>query len=150
MVFDANLVLCDGSYDWTFARLVTSNYGSPTSLTRNSGGFVVLDLAALGGTPATGIGIVLILDDDAAVGTLTAIVQSCDALDFAAAVHELARFDLAAANSGVLLGSEAPCTVIRRVATTDRYLRVDCSLSGGADDLLTGYILVSPWAFATL
>ena len=49
MPFDANLVLADTTADWTYANLVTSDYGTPTSTTRNSGGFVVVDLAAFGG-----------------------------------------------------------------------------------------------------
>ena len=151
MAFDANLVLCDGSADWTYANLVSANYGTPTSTTRNAGGFVVLDLLALGGTGAQGIAIVLILDDTNAGDTdeLTLLAQSSDSATFASGVHTLAQFDLAAATTGIILGSECPCTVIRRVATVDRYLRVDASCTAG-DDFKTGYVLVTPWAFNRL
>lgn len=142
-MFDANLVLCNGSADWSYANLVTSNYGSPTSATRNAGGFVVLDLLAFSGTPIKGIDLVLILDDDNASGSLVAIAQGCSSVAFGSNVEELARFDLGAVTSGVLLGTEAPCTVRRRIYTKKRYLRVDCSCGAG-EDLLTGYIMATP------
>ena len=151
MPFDANLVLCDGSADWTFANINTATYGQPTSLTRNAGGFVVLDLLALGGTPAKGISIVLILDDTAAgdADELTLIIESSNNVAFGSVVHQLAPFDLAAATSGVILGTECPCTVIRRIHTTDRYIRANASVTA-ADDFKTGYIFVSPHAFNRL
>ena len=86
MPFDANLVLADTTADWTFANLVTSNYGTPTSKTRNAGGFVVVDLLA---------------------------------------------------------------TVIRRFATTKRYIRVDASCVAG-DDFKTCQVLLAPWPFNVL
>ena len=48
MVWDANLVLADTTADWDKSSL--DSYGTPTSTTRNAGGFVVIDLKALGGT----------------------------------------------------------------------------------------------------
>ena len=151
MPFDANLVLCDGSADWTYANIVTSDYGTPVSTTRNAGGFVILDLLALGGTGAQGVAIVLILDDTLAGDTdaLTLLAQSSDSSTFASGIHTLAQFDLAAATTGIIVGTECPCTVIRRVATVDRYLRVDASVTSG-DDFKTGYVFVSPWAFNRL
>lgn len=150
MVFDANLVLVDGSVNWTYANIVTAGYGTPTSTTRNSGGFATLDLMALGGTPAMGVAIVLIIPTGAgSTDALTLLAQSSDSATFASGVHNLAGFDLAAATSGIILGSESPCTVIRRVATVDRYLRVYAVVTTG-DDFGATQVLVNPWAFGRL
>jgi len=151
MPFDANLVLCDGSADWTYANINTSDYGTPISTTRNAGGFVVLDLLALGGIGSLGVSIVLILDDTLAGDTdaLTLLAQSSDAEAFGSGVHTLAQFDLASATTGIIVGTECPCTVIRRITTVDRYLRVDASVTTG-DDFKTGYVFVQPWAYHRL
>ncbi len=46
MPFDANLVLADTTADWTYANLVTSDYGTPVLTSRNAGGFAIIDLAS--------------------------------------------------------------------------------------------------------
>ena len=106
MPFDANLVLCDGSADWNFANLVTSNYGSPTSTTRNAGGFAVIDLGATQiGVAVSGMAIVLVLTEAAAAAddALTCIAEESSVLAFTSDVHELGKFDIAAATKGIIL-----------------------------------------------
>jgi len=143
MAFDANLVLCDGSAGWTYANLVTSNYGTPTSTTRNSGGFAVIDLLNEG--PFGGLAIVLTLTEagNAADDALTVIVEESDVEAFSSDVHELGKFDIAAATKGIILGNEAPATVILRVTPTRRYLRIDASCNAD-DDFGTVYCNISP------
>ena len=151
MPFDTNLVLCDGSVDWTYASLVTSGYGVPTSATRNAGGFAVIDLLSTLGGPSQGLTVVLILDDTSVADAdeLTLTIESCAAVTFASAVHELTQLDLAAATTGVILGSEAPCTIMRRVAPSHRYIRAKAVVTSG-DDFKTGYIFLLPWGFNRL
>jgi hypothetical protein len=150
MPFDANLVLCDGSADWSYANLVTSDYGSPTSTTRNSGGFAVIDLLNEG--PVSGLAVVLVLADsaNAADDALTVIVEDCDDSDFSSSQpHELGKLDIAAATKGVILGSECPATVVYRCTPTRRYIRIDASCNLD-DDFGTVYALLSPYPFKTL
>ena len=151
MVFDANLVLADDTLDWTFASLVTSNYGTPTSTTRNAGGFTVIDLGSASiGAAVRGLAIVLILTEAAAAAddALTVIVEESTTVAFTVP-HELAKFDILAATKGIIIGSEAPCTVIRRVSPTLRYLRIDASCVA-ADDFKTCWCLVSPYPYKVL
>ncbi len=142
---DANLVLCDGSADWTYANVVTSNYGSPTSLTRNAGGFVVLDLGSKG--PYSGLAVILELTEAANAGgdELTVIIEESTTVAFTVP-HELGKFDILAATKGVILGSECPATVVVRVTPTRRYLRIDASCTA-SDDFKTVKCNVSPFPF---
>ena len=149
MPFDENLMLCDGSADWSKANLVDSDYGTPVSLTRNDGGFAVLDLG-VGGGPVNGLAIVLVLTEagTAADDALTVIVE--EATDVAFTVpHELTKFDIAAANKGIIVGNEAPATVVKRVSPTLQYLRIDASCVAG-DDFGVVYCYVSPYPFKDL
>lgn len=146
MPFDYNLMLCDGSADWTYANLVSSDYGSPTSTTRNDGGFAVLDIRE---GPVAGLAVVLICADDANASddALTLIVEECASADFSSSQpHELTKFDIAAATKGIILGSEMPCTVVRRISPIRQYLRVDASCNSG-DDFGTCYVLLTPYPF---
>ena len=146
MPFDANLVLADDTADWTYANLVTSNYGTPTSATRNAGGFAVIDLGAAGiGGDVRGLAIVLVLTEAAAAAddALTVIVEESSTVAFTVP-HELAKFDILAATKGVIIGSEQPATVIRRVFPTLRFLRIDAS-NVAADDQKTCWCLASPY-----
>ena len=142
---DDNLVLADGT-EWTYANLVTSNYGTPTSTTRNDGGFAVLDI---GEAPYTGLAIILELTEAGAAAddALTVIVEDCASADFSTSQpHELGKFDIAAATKGVILGNECPATVVMRVTPTRRYLRIDASCNSG-DDFGVVYCNVSPFPF---
>ena len=67
MVFDTNLVLADNTADWTYANLVSQDYGTPVLTTRNDGGFAIVDL--LTGTGAYGMAAVLIIDEEGAAST---------------------------------------------------------------------------------
>ena len=148
-MFDANLILCDGSADWSFANLNTSNYGTPTSATRNAGGFAVIDLGD-GASPVSGLAVVLILTEAGAAAddALTVIVENSTTVAFTVP-HELGKFDILAATKGVILGSEGPATVIMRVTPKLRYLRIDASCVA-ADDFGTVYCFISPFPFKVL
>lgn len=151
MPFDANIVLADDDADWTYANLVSSDYGTPTSTTRNSGGFAVIDLGGTNiGAAASGIAVVLVLTEAAAASddALTVIVEESSTEIFTVP-HELAKFDILAATKGVIIGSETPAAVIRRISPTLRYLRIDASCVSG-DDFKTCYCLLSPYPFRGL
>jgi hypothetical protein len=151
MPFDANLVLVDGSADWSYANLVTSSYGTPTSTTRNDGGFAVIDLGSTHiGASWKGIAAVLVLTEaaDATSDALTCTIEESTSEGFTVP-HELAKFDIAAATMGVILGSEVPATVIRRVSPTLRYIRCKATVPSG-DDFNTVYCLLSPYPFEYL
>lgn len=151
MPFDANLVLADTTADWTYANLVTSDYGTPTSTTRNAGGFVVVDLLAFGGTAAKGLSAIFVADEAGAAAddALTLVLQASDSATFASGVQTLANFEVAGVTHGVILGNETPCTVVRRFSTMLRYLRVDASCVSG-DNFKTCQVLLAPWPFHTL
>lgn len=158
MPFDANLVLCDGTTDWSYANLVTPlTYGRPTSTTV-TGGFAVIDLLALSGTAAQGMAAIFIADQTAlATGDyLTLTVEGCDSTTFSytagppiVKVQTLATFDILGGTLGRILGSECPCTVIRRFATTMRYIRAH-AVVGNGDNFYTCYVLLAPWPFHVL
>jgi len=151
MVFDANLVLADATADWTYANLVTNDYGTPTSTTRNAGGFVVVDLLALSTTPADGLACIFVADEAGAANddALTLVLQACDSVLFANGVQTLANFEVAGVTHGVILGNECPCTVIRRFSTRLRYIRVDASCVAG-DNFHTCQVLLAHYPFHTL
>lgn len=156
MPFDANLVLVDGTTDWTYANVVTNEAGLPESTTLTYGS-AVIDLLATSGTPAVGMSVVLIIDevtthDDA----LTAILQGSDAIDFTYAagppeltVETLATFDIMGETAGIIVGDECPCTVIRRFQTKKRYVRIYATCVSG-DNFHTVYAFLQPWAFHRL
>ena len=151
MPFDANLVLADLTLDWSYANLVSSDYGTPVSATRNAGGLAVIDLgSALIGGPVSGWAIALILTETAAAidDALTVIVEESSTVAFTVP-HELAKFDILAANKGVIIGSETPATIIRRISVTHRYLRIDASCVAG-DDFGAVWCLLSPYPFRNL
>ena len=155
-MFDADLVLCDGSADWNYANLVTSNYGSPVLTTVNTGGFAVLDMLQC---PYTGLAIVLAFVEAAnAVGdVLTVIAEECADYDFSTSQpHELTKFDIAAAVKGEILGSEITAAllaaqggaifVVKRVSFTKRYIRIDASCTS-SDDFGVVYCKATPFPF---
>ena len=145
-MFDADLILIDGSKD-----LEPANDAAPTSVTRLSQtGAAVIDLGA-GGTPAAGLVAVLIGVDSASASDdiLTAVLESSDNVAFGSVVHELGKFDKLAATKGVILGSEVPGVFMLRFATTDRYVRINLTVTGG-DDFKTVYAFITPNAFGVL
>ncbi len=154
MPFDANLVLCDGSYDWSYANLVTNNYGHPHSTTR-VGGFVVIDTLALSTTAAKGMTCVFLSDQAGAAETdaLTLVLQGSNDVDFVAdannPVRTLATFDIGGVGAGIILGNECPCTVVRRFSTTLRYLRA-YAVCAADDNFYTCYVMLVPWPFNIL
>ncbi len=154
MPFDANLVLCDGSYDWSYANLVTAGYGHPHSTTR-VGGFVVVDMLALSTTSAKGLSAIFLADQAGlAVGdALTLTIQGSNDVDFVAdaanKVHTLATFDVGGVTAGVILGNETPCTVVRRFNTTLRYIRAYAVCTAN-DNFYTCYVMLAPWPFNVL
>lgn len=149
MVFDANLVLCDGSTDWTAANLVT--YGTPTSTTR-SGGFAVVDLLALSGTGAKGMAAIFICDEaaNATDDALTLTIEASDQEDFTSELETMCSFAVdGASGAGVIDGDEVPCTIVRRFQTMRRYIRAKAS-AVTSDDFHTCYVLLAPWPFERL
>ena len=152
MPFDANLVLANLDADWTYANIVTNDYGTPISTTRNAGGLAVLDLGATNiGGPVGGWAIVLVLTEAAAASddALTCKIEESSVVAFGSDVHELGKFDEAAANTGIILGSEAPLVVVMRVAPKLRYLRIDASMVAG-DNFGAVWCLLSPYPFRGL
>ena len=152
MPFDALLMLADNTKDWTKAYL--DLYGTAAaniSTTKNAGGFDVIDLgsAKIGGS-VRGLAVVLVIDEvgEAAGDQLTVTVQE-SATEIFTTPHELAEFDILAATRGVILGSECPCTVIRRISPTLQFLRVLASTGAGAD-FHTCWVLLSPYPYRVL
>jgi hypothetical protein len=151
-MFDANLILANDDADWTYASLVSSDYGTPTSTTRNDGGFAVIDLGVAEiGSDYRGLACVLIFLDSANANddALTCILQESSAVAFGSDVSNLIEFDIAAATQGVILGSELPCTVVKRFVATKRYLRIDASCNSG-DDFGTVWAMITPHAYKVL
>ena len=150
MPFDANLVLVDGSVTWSFANINTSNYGTPTSTTRNAGGFAVIDMGGAGvPSDMRGLAVVLIMPSTVTAGDELTLIVEESTTEIFTVPHELAKFDILAATKGVILGSEAPATVIRRIVSTLRYLRVDASITA-ADDFGLCQVLLSPYPYKYL
>lgn len=152
MPFDANLVLANDDADWTYGNLVTSDYGSPTSTTRNDGGFAVIDLGYADiGADYRGIAVVLIFLDSANASddALVVVVQESGVEAFSSDVHVLCEVDIAAATQGTILGSEIPATVVRRVSPLERYIRIDASCASG-DDFGTVWALLTPYPHRVL
>lgn len=151
MPFDANLVLCDGTYDWTYANLNTTGYGHPHSTTA-AGGFVVIDILAISTTAAKGMSAIFMCDEagNNDADALTLVIQGSDAVTFIQSatvdVQTLATFEIGGATAGVILGNECPCTVIRRFHTNKRYIRAFASVTT-EDDFHTCYVFLAPWPF---
>ena len=144
MPFDNNLILIDGSVDYN-----PDNDTAPTSTTRDSNtGAAVIDLQ---GTGIRGLAVVLVFADsaDANADEATIVLEASDESDFASDVHELGKFDIAAATKGVILGSEVPATVVMRFATMERYVRINGTVTAG-DDFHTVYAYISPYPFHVL
>lgn len=153
MPFDANLVLVDGTTNWTSANL--TSYGTPTSTTV-TGSFVVVDLLALSSTAAQGMAAIFIADQAglAVTDALTLTIEGSEAVDFdgdtSHIFNTLATFEVAGATAGVIVGNECPCTIIRRFATTRRYIRAHASLASAGQNFYTCYVLLAPWPFHVL
>lgn len=155
MPFDANLVLADNTADWTYANMVTNEYGAPVLTTKNDGGFVVIDLKALSTTPSDGLAAIFLSDEAGAAATdaLTLILQGSNELDFVAdatnPVRTIATFDVGGVTPGVILGNECPCTVVRRFSTRLRYIRAYATCVAD-DDFHTCWVLLAHYPFHTL
>ncbi len=151
MPFDANLVLADGTTDWTYANLVTAGYGHPHSTT-SVGGLVVIDQLAFSTTAAAGMSAIFMCDEAGAAtdDALVLVIQGSDDVDFVADatndVQTLATFDIGGITAGTILGNEVPSTVIRRFHTRLRYIRAyaTCAVD---DDFHTCHVLLAPWPF---
>ena len=147
-MFDYNLILMDGSV------ITTTALDTPAiSTTRDATtGAAVIDLGP-GGTPANGL-VGVMFCSDLAVGadayTLTAYLQASDTADMTGTttgIDRLGSFGVAAATTGVILGSETPCVALVRFATSKRYVRINATVSNDF-----GYIKVYlvPSAFKVL
>lgn len=146
-MFDYNMILLDGSVD-----LNAGTDTAPTSTTRDSStGAVVIDLG-VGGTPMGGLVAVLIVPDDAngSTDTLTAFIEASDVVAFSSDVHELGKFDVAAASKGVILGSEVPCVAYVHFATDKRYIRLNPTVGASPDDFGEVKCFLTPFPFPKL
>ena len=144
-MFDANLVLLDGTVDYD-----PSNDTAPTSIQRDGAtGAVVIDIGT-GGTPASGLSCVLILPT-ANDGTdiLTAVLEVSSAVGFGSDKSVVGDFDLAAANPGIILGSETPCVIILRFTTDKRYVRLNGTVTA-SDDFKRAKCFLTPYGFTIL
>ena len=154
MPFDANLVLCDGSYDWSYANIVTAGYGHPHSTTA-VGGFVAIDILGFSTTAAKGMAAVFLADQAGLLTTdrLTLVIQGSGDVDFVAdsanPVHTLCTFDIGGVTAGVILGNETPCTVVRRFNTRLRYIRAYAQVDVDAN-FYTCYVMLSPYPVETM
>lgn len=154
MPFDANLVLAaanTGTYDWTKTYVDTN--GEPVLLTRNAGGFVVIDLLAISSMRSMAA-ILICTESVTTADELTLTIESSDALNFThvsetAHVRTLATFDIGGNTLGIIEGDECPCTVVRRFECTQRYIRAHAEVSAG-DDFGACWVLLAPWPFHTL
>lgn len=147
MPFDENLVLADDTLDWTYANLAA--YGTPSSTTRNAGGFAVVDLLTLSGTGGKGMAAVFIGDEagNAADDALSLTIEASDVVGFGSLVEELCSFAVdGAVASNIVDGDELPCTIIRRFQTQRQYVRAKASCVSG-DDFHTCWVLLAPWPF---
>lgn len=153
MPFDANLILANDDADWTYANLVTATYGAAAgniSTTRNDGGFAVIDLGSANiGGPVSGIAAVLVIDAAVAVGVGLVVTIQESSTEIFTVPHLLAEFDILAATRGTIVAAEAPCTVVRRISPTLRYLRALASCDG-SDDWGTCWVLLSPYPYKKL
>ena len=146
-MFDSDLILLDGSID-----LNASTDTAPSSTTRDAAtGAAVIDLGD-GGTPASGLVAVLMCPDDAngVTDTLTAFIEASDVAAFSSDVHEMGKFDVAAATKGVILGSEVPCNPMVRFATDKRYVRLNATVGTSPDDFGEVKCYLIPNAFKVL
>ena len=145
MPFDENLILLDGSIDLT-AALDTA----PTSTTRDATtGAAVLDIRK---TAVRGLSAVLICADSANANadTLTAFIEVSSVEAFTSDVHEMGKFDKAAATKGIILGSEVPDVFIVRFSTGKQYVRLNATVGASPDDFATVYCYLTPYAFLDL
>jgi len=133
-MFDYNMILIDGTIN------LTGNTDTPAvSTTRDATyGSAVIDLGP-GGTPVDGLAAVLILPTAAVTSsTLTGFIESSDSVDMTSAtsdVHELGKFDVAAATKGIIIAAEVvattiPVIVVMRISTFKRYVRANLTVNG--------------------
>ncbi len=151
MPFDANLILIDGTVD--VDSDTAASFVAATSTTRSaSSGGAVIDLQ---GTAKNGIAAVLIIPAlTTSTDYLTATIQVSSAVAFGSDVHEVVKFDIAAATLGRILASECGTiqTVVRRFATDKRYCRAVVTPTKGTGDGSFSYlkIYLSPYPFKVL
>ena len=133
-MFDYNMILIDGTVD------LTGNTDTPAiSTTRDATyGSAVIDLGS-GGTPVSGLAVVLILPTAAvALSTLTGFIEASDTVDMTGTttgISELGKFGVASATKGVILAAEViastiPVIVVMRIATEKRYVRANLTVNG--------------------
>jgi len=144
-MFDYNMMLLDGSVDHD-----PDTDTAATSTTRDADtGAAVVDLG-VGGTPASGLSVVLILPEASAdADILTARLEVSDEEDFSDDVHVLDMFEIDAAVEGQILGSETPAVVIRRFSTKKRYVRYAGTVTAG-DDFKAVKCYLTPFPFYIL
>jgi len=151
MPFDENLILIDGSVSLTAAT--AGSFAEADSTTRDdTSGAAVIDISK---TRAEGLAAVLICpttEDTNDADYILGFIEVSDEEDFASDVHEVGKFDLAAATKGRLLASECPCTVVLRFATDKKYVRANLTPTsgGGTADFGAVKVLLSPYPFVHL
>ncbi len=150
-MFDADLILIDGTVITTTATDTPSDPAVLTTVDTTTGAAVV-DLGT-GGTPAVGLTAVMIfpeLGDGADAYYIVAYLQASNTLDMTTGVasERLGNFTLAAATAERLVGAETPCVATVRFATKKRYVRVYYTITGGDMGYLKCYI--EPYTFKDL
>ncbi len=152
-MFDYNLMLIDGTVD--VDSDTAASFVAATSTTRAAAtGAAVVDIGT-GGTPAHGLCAVLIIPAlTSSSDYLTATVQASDAVAFGSDVHEVCKFDKAAATLGRILASEctAGLVLIQRFDTDKRYIRAVITPTKGTGDgsFSTLKVLLTPFPFKKL
>lgn len=148
-MFDYNMILLDGSVDYNAA-----NDTPAISLTRDAAtGAAVIDLGS--GTPKGGLVACLIIPNDVngATDTLTAYLQASDTVDMTGTttgIERLGSFQVAAATTGVIVGSEVPCVALVHFTTKKRYVRLNGTVGTTPDDFGAVKCYITPFPFESL
>ncbi len=153
MPFDENLMLIDGTVHIVDATAATHVAAVSTTRVAASGA-AVIDLK---GTSSKGLSAVLVIPV-APSGTtdyLTCTIQVSDEEAFgnsALYLQTVAVFEILAVTAGRILGSECPATVVKKFATSKRYVRAVIAPTVGNGDADFGHVqvLLSPYPFERL
>ena len=151
MPFDDNLILIDGSVSMTAATAASFLAATSTTIVAASGARV-LDIRQTG---VRGLAAVLVLPTPASAGTtdyLLGFLEASDVEAFTSDVHELGKFDIAAAVKGRILSGECPATVVMRFATDKQYIRANFTptVGNGTANFGAVKVLISPYPFVRL
>ena len=154
-MFDANLILLDGTVDIDDAVAASHVPAISASSRPAASGAIVLDIKETG---VNGISAVLIMPTlTSSTDYVIALIEVSDSEDMTGAaddVHEVGKFDIAAVTKGRILASEctAGAVAILRFATDKRYIRLNIAPTVGTSAGNMGAIkcYLAPFAFKVL